>query len=104
MESKQEDERGESRLLSLLSFFQHQKPDYEVSKRYVFDQMATRFDFVKGRVHFMLDIPKDLVADYDDAAIVRRLIEADWWTVLQSYPAPGVVTFSKRGFSFSKVA
>ena len=92
------------KLEHLRRYFQKERPEFEVTKRYAFDQRATRYDFIHGADHFMFDIPDDLVADCEVPEIVIKLVDSNWWTVLQSCPAPSVVTFSSQGYTFSEAA
>jgi hypothetical protein len=55
----------------------------------------------RGAEHFLFDISDTVIADYALAAILRKLEENNWTRVLRSTPAPGVVTFSREGYSFS---
>jgi hypothetical protein len=98
------DDENTKKLEGLLAYFRSHKlwQDYEVTKRYVFDQRATRFDFVRGADHFMLDVSDSLITDEDFPRIQKRLNDSNWSSILTSYAAPGFVTFSREGFSFSQ--
>jgi hypothetical protein len=86
------------KLAELLAYFQGQQPEYKVTSRWApIDKGATRFDFVKGKTHFMLDLTDNLVDDLSASEIEKRLDNAKWWAVLQSHPAPAIVTLSSMG-------
>jgi predicted nucleic-acid-binding Zn-ribbon protein len=91
---------NQAKLTELLTYFKAQKPEYEVTKRHAFDERATRFAFVKGKNHFMLDLSNNLIADRSMAEVKKQLEKSGWWAALQSHPAPDIVTFSSKGLSF----
>ena len=79
----------EEKLIELLAYFQAQQPEYAVTKRLPpLEAQATRFDFVKGKTHFMLDLTNNLIDDFNAAEVKKRLEKGRWWAVLQSHPAP----------------
>ena len=78
----------QAKLTELLTYFQTQQPEYVVTKRLAFDERATRFDFVKGKTHLMLDLPNNLIDDFNVAEVIKLLEEGKWWAELQSHPAP----------------
>lgn len=90
----------DEKLAELLAYFQEQRPEYKVTSRWApIDKGATRFDFVKGKTHFILDLTDNLVDDFSASEVKKRLENAKWWAVLQSDPAPAIATLSSKGFS-----
>jgi hypothetical protein len=84
----------ELRLGAVLDYFKAQRPGYQMSKRDAFDEQATRFDFVGDKIHYMLDLPRNLIDDSGLSEVIARLEESGWWNELQSHRAPEIVTFS----------
>jgi hypothetical protein len=78
----------------LLVYFKSQRRDYVVSNRNAFDDDATRYDFVNGATHFMLDVPYEMSDDHSTPELIARLERTEWWAELQSSKK---VTLTSKG-------
>jgi hypothetical protein len=93
----------EQKLTELLTYFQGKQPEYTITRRLApLDEQSSRFDFIKSKSHFMLDLTNNFVDDTSVHELKKTLETGRWWDVLQSHPEPDIVLLSSTGFSFTK--